>query len=46
MEGWSVLDCRWTGVKITDIEQLVKPKPDAKAVTFECADGYINFTPP
>lgn len=42
VEGWSVLDCRWEGVKITDIEKLVKPKPEAKAVTFECADGYTT----
>ena len=26
VEGWSVLDCKWEGVKIKDIEKLVKPK--------------------
>lgn len=40
VEGWSVLDCRWEGVRIKDIEQLVKPKDTAKAVTFRCADTY------
>ncbi len=40
VEGWSVLDCRWEGVPISEIERLVKPKPDARAVTFECADGF------
>ena len=40
VEGWSVLDCKWEGVKIKDIEKLVKPKDVAKAVTFECADNY------
>jgi DMSO/TMAO reductase YedYZ molybdopterin-dependent catalytic subunit len=40
VEGWSVVDCRWEGVRISDIERLVKPKDIAKAVTFECADSY------
>jgi DMSO/TMAO reductase YedYZ molybdopterin-dependent catalytic subunit len=40
VEGWSVLDCRWEGVRLRDIERLVKPKDVAKAVTFECADAY------
>lgn len=42
VEGWSVLDCKWTGVRIKDIEKLVKPKAVAMAVTFECADGYTT----
>jgi DMSO/TMAO reductase YedYZ molybdopterin-dependent catalytic subunit len=42
VEGWSVMDCRWEGVKIKDIERLVKPKDVAKAVTFECADNYTT----
>jgi DMSO/TMAO reductase YedYZ molybdopterin-dependent catalytic subunit len=42
VESWSVLDCRWEGVKIADVEAVVKPKPVAKAVTFECADGYTT----
>jgi DMSO/TMAO reductase YedYZ molybdopterin-dependent catalytic subunit len=42
VEGWSVLDCKWEGVKISDIEKLVKPKAVARAVTFECADGYTT----
>ena len=42
VEGWSVLDCKWEGVKIKDIEKLVKPKDVAKAVTFECADNYTT----
>ena len=40
VEGWSVLDCKWEGVKIKDIEKLVKPKAVARAVTFDCADNY------
>ncbi len=42
VEGWSVLDCRWEGVRIREIERLVKPKPTAKAITFECADSYTT----
>ncbi len=42
VEGWSVLDCKWEGVKIKEIEKLVKPKEVARAVTFECADNYTT----
>jgi DMSO/TMAO reductase YedYZ molybdopterin-dependent catalytic subunit len=42
VEGWSVLDCKWEGVRIRDIEKLVKPKDVARAVTFECADSYTT----
>jgi DMSO/TMAO reductase YedYZ molybdopterin-dependent catalytic subunit len=42
VEGWSVLDCKWEGVKIKEIEKLVKPKDVARAVTFECADNYTT----
>jgi DMSO/TMAO reductase YedYZ molybdopterin-dependent catalytic subunit len=42
VEGWSVLDCRWEGVHIEELERLVKPKDVAKAVTFECADAYTT----
>jgi DMSO/TMAO reductase YedYZ molybdopterin-dependent catalytic subunit len=40
VEGWSVLDCKWEGIKIIDIERLVKPKAVARAITFDCADNY------
>jgi DMSO/TMAO reductase YedYZ molybdopterin-dependent catalytic subunit len=42
VEGWSVLNCKWEGVRISDIEKLVKPKDVACAVTFECADNYAT----
>jgi len=42
VEGWSVLDCKWEGVHIREIEKLVKPKDVAKAVTFVCADAYTT----
>jgi DMSO/TMAO reductase YedYZ molybdopterin-dependent catalytic subunit len=36
------LDCRWEGVRVKDLENLVKPKPTAQAATFECADNYTT----
>jgi DMSO/TMAO reductase YedYZ molybdopterin-dependent catalytic subunit len=42
VEGWSVLDCKWQGIGFRAILGLVKPKPSAKSVTFECADGYTT----
>ena len=42
VEGWSVLDCKWEGVHIREIERLVKPKDVTKAVTFEGADSYTT----
>ena len=42
VEGWSVLDCKWEGVRISEIEKLVKPKAVAQAITFECADNYTT----
>lgn len=42
VEGWSVLDCRWEGVRFRDLETLVKPKPTAQAAAFECADSYTT----
>ncbi len=42
VESWSVLDCKWEGVHMREIEKLVKPKDVAKAVTFECADSYTT----
>lgn len=42
VEGWSVLNCKWEGVKISEMEKLVKPKEVAKAVTFESADSYTT----
>jgi DMSO/TMAO reductase YedYZ molybdopterin-dependent catalytic subunit len=42
VEGWSVLDCRWEGVHIKEIERVVKPRAVARAVTFTCSDGYTT----
>lgn len=42
VESWSVLDCKWEGVRFKDIEKLVKSMDTARAVTFECADSYTT----
>lgn len=42
VEGWSVLDCKWEGVRFREIVNLVKPKENARYVTFACADGYTT----
>lgn len=45
VEGWSVLDCKWKGVTFTTIIEKAKPKPQAKHVWFESADGYTTQLP-
>jgi len=42
VEGWSVLGLKWEGIQFKTIIDLVRPKPEAKHVTFECADGYTT----
>ena len=42
VEGWSVIDCQWEGVKFKELADLAKPKKTATSVTFECADGYTT----
>jgi len=45
VEGWSVLDCRWYGVRFQDLARLVRPKESAAHVFFKCADGYTTSLP-
>jgi DMSO/TMAO reductase YedYZ molybdopterin-dependent catalytic subunit len=42
VEGWSVLDCKWEGIRFSEIINLVRPRENAKFVTFLCADGYTT----
>jgi DMSO/TMAO reductase YedYZ molybdopterin-dependent catalytic subunit len=42
VEGWSVLGCKWEGLRFSQIADLAKPKASAKFVTLECADGYTT----
>jgi DMSO/TMAO reductase YedYZ molybdopterin-dependent catalytic subunit len=42
VEGWSVPNCKWEGVRFKDIIGCVKPKEAARFATFACADGYTT----
>jgi DMSO/TMAO reductase YedYZ molybdopterin-dependent catalytic subunit len=42
VEGWSVLNCKWDGVRFSKVVELVRPRETARFVTFECADGYTT----
>ncbi len=42
VEGWSVLDCRWEGVRFQTLVQRVRPRDGAAYIFFECADGYTT----
>jgi DMSO/TMAO reductase YedYZ molybdopterin-dependent catalytic subunit len=42
VEGWSVLNCKWEGIRFSHVIELVKPKETTKYVTFECADSYTT----
>lgn len=42
VEGWSVRNCRWRGVKLAELAGIVSPKAKAKYVFFICFDGYTT----
>jgi DMSO/TMAO reductase YedYZ molybdopterin-dependent catalytic subunit len=42
VEGWSVVNCKWEGIRFRDVANMVKPKEDARFVMFECADNYTT----
>ena len=42
VEGWSVLNCEWEGIRFRDLASLTKLKGSARFATFECADGYTT----
>lgn len=39
---WTMLDSRWTGVRLADIAARAKLKPNARFVVFEAAHGYTS----
>jgi len=45
VEGWSVQDCLWYGVRFQTLAELVHPKESARYVFFKCADGYTTSLP-
>lgn len=42
---WSVLDSRWTGVRVADLAKKAKVRPGARHVIFEAAYGYTTNVP-
>ena len=42
---WSVLDARFTGVRVADLAAVAKVKPTAHHVVFEAAHGYSSNVP-
>jgi DMSO/TMAO reductase YedYZ molybdopterin-dependent catalytic subunit len=43
VEGWSVADCRWAGVRPADLLALARPLPAATHIVFHAAGGtYID----
>jgi len=42
---WTVLDSRWTGVRVADLAARAKPKPSARHVIFEAHAGYTANVP-
>jgi DMSO/TMAO reductase YedYZ molybdopterin-dependent catalytic subunit len=43
--GWTLLDSRWTGVRLSTLMRLAKPRPEAHFVIFEAAAGYTANIP-
>ena len=43
--GWTLLDSEWSGVRLSTIMDLVKPKKNAHFVIFEAAAGYTSNIP-
>jgi DMSO/TMAO reductase YedYZ molybdopterin-dependent catalytic subunit len=42
---WTVMDAKWTGVKVADLAARAKPKPSARHVIFEAVAGYTANVP-
>jgi DMSO/TMAO reductase YedYZ molybdopterin-dependent catalytic subunit len=42
---WTVLDSRWTGVRVADLAARARPKPSARHVIFEAHAGYTANVP-
>jgi DMSO/TMAO reductase YedYZ molybdopterin-dependent catalytic subunit len=45
VEGWTISNNKWEGIPFETIAKTVKPKENAKYVTFECEDGYTTSLP-
>lgn len=42
---WTMLDSKWTGVRLADLAAKAKVKPSARHVVFEAAAGYTSNVP-
>jgi DMSO/TMAO reductase YedYZ molybdopterin-dependent catalytic subunit len=41
--GWSVKGVRWSGVRLTDLLEVARPRPEAQAIAFYSADlAYVD----
>ena len=43
--GWTLLDSRWTGVRLSTIMDKVRPRKNAGFVIFQAAAGYTSNVP-
>jgi DMSO/TMAO reductase YedYZ molybdopterin-dependent catalytic subunit len=45
VEGWSVFDQQWGGVRFRDLCEIVRPTAEARFVSIGCEDGYSTNMP-
>jgi DMSO/TMAO reductase YedYZ molybdopterin-dependent catalytic subunit len=43
--GWTLLDSRWTGVRLTTIMERARPRRSGRFVIFRAAGGYTSNVP-
>jgi len=43
--GWTLLDSRWSGVRLSTIIDRVRPRESAGFIIFEAAEGYTSNVP-
>jgi DMSO/TMAO reductase YedYZ molybdopterin-dependent catalytic subunit len=43
--GWTLLDSRWSGVRLSTIMDMVKPRKNGKFIIFKAAAGYTSNVP-
>jgi DMSO/TMAO reductase YedYZ molybdopterin-dependent catalytic subunit len=43
--GWTMLDSKWTGVRVADLADRAGIRPSARYVIFEAAAGYTSNVP-
>ena len=45
VDGWSITTVEWEGVRIRDLAEMVKPKPEARWIMFKSVEGYSAPVP-